>query len=62
MFTLNHVPEHCSNVECPNRSHEGLFTLVQGDPNCVGEKRGLSIWLCSPCAAALVQSAKEGGR
>ena len=47
--------DRCQNWECPNRAHEGRFTLVRyaNATGVVGGHRNITLVMCAPCAAAM---------
>jgi hypothetical protein len=49
-----HLPDCCANLACPNKPHEGLFTLLETPTDVVGGHRPIRLWMCHPCAAALL--------
>jgi hypothetical protein len=53
-YTVNTEDGRCANTECPNRYPEGTFCLVATAEQVVGGHRRLSLWLCEPCANALL--------
>jgi hypothetical protein len=53
-LTPVHLPDRCANLACPNKPHEGQFTLLETEGNAVGGHRPIRLWMCHPCAAALV--------
>jgi hypothetical protein len=53
-LTPVHLPDCCANLACPNKPHEGQFTLLETEGDAVGGHRPIQLWMCHPCAAALV--------
>lgn len=54
---MSHVrlPDGCANLACPNETGGGHFTFVQSlDPAAVGGHRPVQLWMCHPCATALM--------
>jgi hypothetical protein len=49
-----HLPGQCANFVCPNKPHEGQFILLETEGDAVGGHRPIRLWMCHPCAAALV--------
>lgn len=45
----------CANLACPNRSNQGRFDVVITHTDVVGGHRPLVLFLCAPCAEALVK-------
>ena len=54
-LTSVNLPQHCANIACPNKPHEGLFTLLETNTDVVGDHRPIRLWMCNPCAAALLK-------
>ena len=51
---LMHKTTGCANLECSNKSVEGAHTVVlTRSRTVVGGHRGITLFLCSPCANAL---------
>lgn len=53
------LPSRCANLECPNRPEEGRFVLVESGGLDVGGHRRLRLWMCAPCADALLPGIVE---
>ena len=51
------LPQHCANIACPNKPHEGQFTLLETNTDVVGDHRPIRLWMCNPCAVALLKGA-----
>lgn len=55
------VSPTCGNRECPNKSHEGTFSLVQFlHPAANASSRAtVQVWLCTPCAETVMAAANQ---
>lgn len=58
MLTTRNL-DRCANLQCPNRAHEGLFTILDVDVDVLqgrnSNPRGISLVLCAPCGSALIE-------
>lgn len=57
------VSPTCGNRDCPNKSHEGTFSLVQflhPGPNADASYRAqVQVWFCTPCATTVIAAANQ---
>lgn len=50
--------DKCANIMCANKPAEGKFAIVTiGEGYVVGGQRRLQLFLCSPCATAMMTEA-----
>lgn len=51
--------DRCSNILCPNKTHEGRMVWI----SFPGERRDVKLYMCAPCAQEIANSiAKDNGR
>lgn len=44
----------CANIECPNKTGDGAFSIVQfAEGPIVQGKRNITVLFCAPCAISL---------
>jgi hypothetical protein len=53
-LTPVNLPENCANLTCPNKVGEGAFKLLETEGDAVGGHRPIRLWMCQPCAAAMM--------